>query len=103
MRTSHRSLTSTFRLARNGDLRVGAFGEARRSSDAVAGGELVLEGLLGSFPNWHPWIRWARHVVGARVVLSVNRARDSDDWSATVGVEIEPIGALHAAFNYMTR
>ena len=121
----------TFRVARDGDLRLGAWGEVRTSSDPVAGAELVLEGLpphpydtrigrtgslvlragangrivtgaigfgyIGSFPRDDPWIPWMRHVVGARVVVSVNRAIDEPhDWSVTLGLEIEPIGAAHA-------
>ncbi|MBV8762621.1 MAG: hypothetical protein JO257_35375, partial [Deltaproteobacteria bacterium] len=35
----------TFKLARDGDLRIGAWGEVRTTSDPVAGAELVLEGL----------------------------------------------------------
>jgi hypothetical protein len=128
----------TFRLARDGDLRLGAWGEVRTSSDPVAGAELVLEGLpphpydsriggtgslvlraganahvvtgavgfgyVGSFPRIDPWIRWARHVVGARVVVSVTRALDApDDWSATVGLEVDPIGAVHALVDLVTR
>ena len=127
----------TVRLARDGDLRLGAWGEVRTSSDPVAGAELVVEGLpphpydsrigrtgslvlraganarvltaalgfgyVGSFPRSDPWIRWARHVVGARVVVSVNRARDeSHDWSATVGLEVEPFGVAHALFDLVT-
>ena len=127
----------TFRVARDGDLRVGAWGEVRTSSGPVAGGELVLEGLpphpygsridgagslvlraganarlvtgalgfgyVGSWPSPDPWIRWARHVVGARVVVSVNRAIDEPhDWSATVGLEVEPIGAVHALLDLAT-
>jgi hypothetical protein len=128
----------TFRVARNGDLRLGAWGEVRTSSDPVAGAELVLEGLpphpygsrigrtgslvlragandrivtgavgvgyVGSFPRYDPWIGWARHVVGARVVVSVNRAIDvPHDWSATLGLEVEPLGAAHALFDLVTR
>jgi hypothetical protein len=127
----------TYGVARHGDLRVGAWGEVRTSSDPVAGAELVLEGLsphpydsriggtgslvlraggnsrvitgalgfgyVGSFPRFDPWVRWARHVVGARVVLSVNRAIDQPrDWSTTVGLEVEPVGALHALFDLVT-
>src|SRR5262249_4746299 len=33
-------------------------------------------GYVGSWPRYDPWIRWARHVVGARLVVSVNRAID---------------------------
>jgi hypothetical protein len=128
----------TVRVARDGDLRLGAWGEVRTSSDAVAGAELVLEGLpphpydsrigrtgslvlragandrivtgavgfgyVGSFPRYDPWIGWARHVVGARVVVSVNRAIDEPrDWSATLGLEVEPLGAVHALFDLVTR
>jgi len=128
----------TFGVARHGDLRLGAWGEVRTSSDAVAGAELVLEGLpphpydsriggtgsivlraggnarvitgalgfgyVGSFPRHDPWIRWARHVIGARVVVSVNRVIDEPhDWSATVELEIEPISAAHALLDLMTR
>jgi hypothetical protein len=120
----------TFRVALHGDLRLGAFGELRTSSDPVAGAVLVLDGLpptpyssringggsivlrvgandrivtaalgfgyVGSWPRNDPWIRWARHVVGARLVASVNRAIDDPrDWSATIGLEIEPIGVMH--------
>jgi hypothetical protein len=120
----------TFRLARNGDLRVGVWGEARTSSNPVAGVELVLAGLpphpydgpldgtgslvlragandrvitgalgfgyVGSYPRNDPWISWMRHVVGARVVLSVNRTIDEPrDWSATIGLEVEPTAVVH--------
>jgi hypothetical protein len=124
----------TFRVARGGDVRAGAWGELRTTSGPVAGGELVIEGLpphpyasridgtgslvlraggnthvvtgalglgyLGSWPRHDPWIRWARHVVGARLVASVNRSLDDPhDWSATVGLEVEPIGAVHAVID----
>jgi hypothetical protein len=127
----------TVGIARGGDLRLGAWGELRTSSDAVAGGELVLEGLtphsytsrigragsivlraggnarvitgalgfgyIGTFPRFDPWIRWARHVVGARAVLSFDRTLDDPhDWSATIGLEIEPIGALHGLYDLVT-
>jgi hypothetical protein len=123
----------TFGLARDGDLRLGAWGELRTTSGPVAGGELVLEGLpphahasdgtgsivlrLGANPNviagelgigyvgsWNPpSIHWLRHVAGARVVLSVNRAIDQPhDWSATVGLEVEPIGLIHALYDLAT-
>jgi hypothetical protein len=42
-------------------------------------------------------------VVGARVVVSVNRAIDArHDWSATLGLEVEPIGAAHGLFDAVT-
>jgi hypothetical protein len=128
----------TVAVAHHGDLRLGAWGEVRTSSDPVAGAELVLEGLpphpydsrigrtgslvlragandriitgavgfgyVGSFPRYDPWIGWARHVVGARVVVSVNRAIDAPhEWSATLGVEVEPLGAAHALYDLVTR
>jgi hypothetical protein len=128
----------TLGVARDGDLRLGAWGEVRTSSDPVAGAELVLEdlpphpydsrinrtgslvlragandrivtgaigvGYVGSFPRYDPWVGWARHVVGARVVVSVNRALDEPhDWSATLGLEVEPLGAAHALYDLVTR
>ena len=129
---------ATFGIAHHDDLRLGAWGEARTTTDPVGGAELVLEGLsphpyasriggagslvvraggntrvitaalgfgyVGSYPSYDPWVSWARHLVGARVMLTVNRgAEDPREWSATVGLEIEPIGALHAAYNLVTR
>jgi len=127
----------TFRLALDGDLRAGPWGELRTTSDPVAGGELVLEdlpphghasriggtgslvlraganlhvvtgelgfGYVGSWPRGvDPWVRWARHVVGARVIVSVNRDLDEPhDWSATVGLEVEPIGAVEAVLDLL--
>jgi hypothetical protein len=124
----------TIGIAREGNLRVGAWGELRTSSGPVAGGELVLEdlpphpfdsrirgagsvvlraggnghvitgalgvGYIGFWPQADPWIRWAGHVVGARIVASVNRSLDDPrDWSATIGLEVEPIGAVHAVLD----
>ena len=129
---------ATFGIAHHDDLRLGAWGEARTTTDPVGGAELVLEGLsphshasriggagslvlraggntrvitaavgfgyVGSFASVDPWIGWARHVVGARVMLSVNRgAEDPREWSATGGLEVEPIGVLHAAWNRVRR
>ena len=127
----------TVGIARERDLRVGAWGEVRTSSDAVAGGEIVFEGLtphsytsrigragslvlraggnarvvtgalgfgyVGTFPRFDPWIRWARHVVGARAIVSFDRSLDEPrHWSATVGLEIEPLGALHGLYDIVT-
>jgi hypothetical protein len=128
----------TFRVARNGDVRLGAWGELRTSSGPVVGGELIIEGLpphpyvsridgsgslvlraggnahvvttalgfgyVGSWPRYDPWIRWARHVVGARLVATMNRSLDDPrDWSATLGLEVEPIGVVHAVLDLATR
>jgi hypothetical protein len=122
----------TVGVAREGDLRLGAWTEIRTSSGPVAGGELVVEGLpphpwdsriggagslvLRAGGNEHvvtgalgfgyvgsrgdPWPSWARHVVGARVVVSMNRSLDDPrDWSALLGLEVEPIGAVHAVID----
>jgi len=57
-------------------------------------------GYVGSWPRSDPWIGWAGHVVGGRVVVSMNRSLDDPrDWSATLGLELEPIGAVHAAID----
>jgi hypothetical protein len=119
----------TFGIARDGDLRLGAFGELRTTSGPVAGGELVLEHLpadathatsslvvrLGANPtvitgelgvgyvgSWQHAGR-ARHIAGARVVLSIDRVIDTThDWSATLGIEAEPIGLVHAIYDRIT-
>jgi hypothetical protein len=72
------------------------------ANDRIITGALGF-GYVGSFPSYDPWISWARHVVGARVVVSVNRAIDAPhDWSATLGVEVDPIGAVHALYDLVT-
>jgi hypothetical protein len=61
-------------------------------------------GYIGAWPRPDPWLRWARHVVGARLVVSLNHSTDdAHDWSALVGLEIEPIGAIHAVLDLATR
>jgi len=127
----------TVGVARDGNIRLGAWGELRTSSGPVVGGELVLEdlaphpmesriggagsvvlrlggnahvvtgafgfGYVGSWARSDPWLHWAGHVVGARLVASVNRSLDDPhDWSATIGLEVEPIGALHAVLDLAT-
>lgn len=88
------------------DSRIGATGSVvvRAGGNAhVVSGALGF-GYVGSWPRVDPWIGWARHVVGARVVASMTRALyDPRDWSATVGLEIEPLGLAHAAIDLVTR
>jgi hypothetical protein len=73
-----------------------------------AGGNAhVVTGALGfgyvGSRHGEPWIRWLGHAVGARVVVSVNRSLDDPrDVSGTIGLEIEPIGAVRAAFDLAT-
>jgi hypothetical protein len=58
-------------------------------------------GYVGARPR--RWIRQINHVVGARLVASVNRSLDDPrEWSAIFGVEVEPIGALQAVFDLVT-
>jgi hypothetical protein len=110
-------------VANRGKLRVGAWGEVRTSSGPVLGGEVVVLGLaphsdtarfygggefvfrLGGsehvvttalgFGYVGTWSWTGHHLVGARVVASMNRSLDdATGLSATLGVELEPIGAL---------
>jgi hypothetical protein len=44
---------------------------------------------------WGPYTRGSRYEIGPRITLAVTRAyRDPADWSATLGLEVEPVGAL---------
>ncbi len=53
-------------------------------------------GYVGARPRSRPWVSWARHAVGGRVVVSMNRSLDDPrDWSALVGLEVEPLGLVH--------
>lgn len=68
-------------------LRVGA-GAERVSAAATWG-------YRAPWRLWGPHDRTTRYLIGARVVAAVSVARDdARDWSATVGLELEPAGAL---------
>lgn len=84
----------------------------------VDGAELVLRagaglhvitgaigvGYVGAWPRRDPWIHSARHVVGGRLVVSTNRSTDDPrDWSATIGVEVDPTAIVHAVLDLATR
>ena len=44
---------------------------------------------------WGPYNRSTRYMIGARFVFDVTRSlRDPHDWSTTLGIEVEPVGAL---------
>lgn len=44
---------------------------------------------------WGPYNRATRYEIGPRITLAATRAYfDSKDWSATIGLEVEPVGAL---------
>jgi len=61
-------------------------------------------GYVGSFPrDDEPWVPWARHVVGARIVTAMNRSLDNPrDWSVTVGLEFEPLGLAQYIYDVAT-
>jgi hypothetical protein len=61
-------------------------------------------GYVGAFSRTDAWIPWLRHMVGARMVVSMNHALDEPgNWSALVGLEIEPLGAVRAVVDSATR
>jgi hypothetical protein len=107
-------------VAHRGAIRLGAFTEWRTISEPVLGGELLLGGIgsrhgrgsmglvlrgggnhevitgaLGfGYTASDPWLGY-HHATGLRMITSINRSReDARDWSATVGVELDPIGAI---------
>jgi hypothetical protein len=66
-----------------------------------AGGNFdVITGAIayGYLAPWNLWGRWdgaTRYMIGVRVVASVTRAVDDPrEWTATAGLELEPVGAL---------
>lgn len=68
-------------------LRVGGTPEVGTASLAY--------GYSAPWRLWGPWRGSTRYLIGVRFVGTVTRAHDDpDDWKATVGVEVEPIGAL---------
>jgi hypothetical protein len=52
-------------------------------------------GYLAPWKLWGPWRGSSRYMIGVRFVGTVTRAIDDPrDWSATVGIEAEPFGAI---------
>jgi hypothetical protein len=48
---------------------------------------------------WGPYDRTSRYQIGARLVMSATRSRsDPHDWSATFGIEFEPVGSIRYLF-----
>jgi hypothetical protein len=109
----------TLPVALRGDLRLGAWTEVRTSSGPVVGGEVQLQaapgrlhmfraggnahvvtgaiayGYLAPWKRWGPWDGATRYMIGMRVVASVTRSVDDPHaWTATAGLELEPVGAL---------
>lgn len=57
-------------------------------------------GYVGSYPRSDPWIPWLRHMVGGRVIVTTNHSLDEPgNWSATLGLEVEPSGVVRALFD----
>jgi hypothetical protein len=78
-----------FQFAGDGTLQVRAGGNAHVVTAALAYGYLAPWSLFG------PWEGASRYMIGVRLVVSATRSlEDPYDWSATVGLEAEPIGAL---------
>lgn len=73
-------------------VRIGANGRVLTSA--------VGFGYVGSFSGFDSS---TNHVIGARALISMNAAIDDPgDWSATVALEVEPIGALEAIIDRVT-
>jgi hypothetical protein len=97
-----------------GELIVAGFSRHTTTHDFDGSGGIVLRaggngsvvtgaigfGYSGSWARSDPWISWARHAAGVRVVASMTRS--STEWSTTVGLELDPIGALHALVDLVT-
>ncbi len=55
----------------------------------------VAWGYRCPWTMFDPAPRDARYMIGARLVATATQStRDADDWSMTLGLEVEPIGAL---------
>jgi len=55
----------------------------------------IAYGYSAPWRLWGPWRGVTRYMIGVRFVGTVTRAHDDPaDWKATVGIEVEPIGAL---------
>ena len=116
-------------VAKHGDIRLGAWAEARTSSYPVGGAELVIGaspakldmffyegegvwmirgggndqvvtgavayGYRCPWDLWGPWNGATRYMIGVRVVAAATRSiADPADWTVSLGLETEPVGAL---------
>lgn len=55
----------------------------------------VAYGYLAPWKLWGPWTGTTRYMIGVRFVGSFTRAIDDpSDWTATLGIETEPFGAI---------
>ena len=59
------------------------------------GSAAIAYGYLAPWKLWGPWNGPTRYMIGVRFVATYTRAWDNPrDWSATFGIETEPVGAL---------
>lgn len=76
-----------------GQLTVRVGGNATHGTAAVAYGYRAPWNLFG------PWRGDTRYMIGVRFVATATRAHDDPrDWTAALGIEFEPIGALRYVF-----
>lgn len=55
----------------------------------------IARGYRAPWRLWGPYDRTSRYEIGVRIVAVASRAYDDPkDWSATLGIEFEPVGAL---------
>jgi hypothetical protein len=77
-----------FRRGGEGILAIRAGGNAHVVTGAIA------YGYLAPWTRWGPWDGATRYMIGVRVVASATRSVDDPrDWTATAGIELEPVGA----------
>ena len=67
----------------------------------VGGNGHVVTGAFGfGATRMDPWPSIARHTTSVRMITSMTRATDDpQDWSLTLGVELDPVGALGYLLN----
>ncbi len=76
-----------------GQLTVRVGGNASHGTAAIAYGYRAPWKLFG------PWRGDTRYMIGVRFVATATRAHDDPrDWTAALGIEFEPIGALRYVF-----
>jgi hypothetical protein len=55
----------------------------------------VAYGYRCPWDLWGPWTGTTRYMIGVRFVATATRSiEDPDDFTATIGLETEPVGAL---------
>lgn len=55
----------------------------------------VAYGYRAPWALWGPWRGTSRYMIGLRMVASVTQSNENEKlWSATLGLETEPVGAL---------